>query len=252
MKRKSFNISLEWKDKLKGLPVEVRVEVYDAIMEYAESGTLLDLKPMAKLAFSFIKPDMDLEIERINSISKKRAEAGRKAMEKRYGASDIKEQQSVTNDNKSNKCNQVIANDSICYQELDENQPINNNIINNLSDIEERKETTTKVVEKKREKSAAKAAPTDIENRKKEFYETLRPYLAKYPKETLRRFFDYWSEMNKSCTKMRFELEKTWEVSKRLATWANRDKTFNNSMEIGTVLHDNSTDKYNNEEKWVR
>ena len=39
----------------------------------------------------------------------------------------------------------------------------------------------------------------------------------------LRDFFDYWSEMNKSKTKMRFELEKTWEVSRRLKTWSSRD-----------------------------
>ena len=68
----------------------------------------------------------------------------------------------------------------------------------------------------------------------------------------LRKFFDYWSEMNKSGTKMRFELERTWEVSKRLATWASRDNNFKFSMEIGTVLRDNTIEKYQNEEKWNR
>ena len=69
----------------------------------------------------------------------------------------------------------------------------------------------------------------------------------------LRKFFDYWSEMNKSRTKMRYEGEKTWETSKRLATWASRDKDFKpSSMEVGTVLHNNSIDKYKDEEKWNR
>ena len=40
----------------------------------------------------------------------------------------------------------------------------------------------------------------------------------------IRAFFDYWSELNKSETKMRFETNKTWEVAKRLATWANKEK----------------------------
>ena len=40
----------------------------------------------------------------------------------------------------------------------------------------------------------------------------------------LRAFFDYWTEPNKSRTKMRFELEKTWELGRRLATWAKREK----------------------------
>ena len=44
-----------------------------------------------------------------------------------------------------------------------------------------------------------------------------------YPKEMLAKFFDYWSEPNRSNTKMRFELEKTWSLARRLKTWADRD-----------------------------
>lgn len=40
-------------------PAEVRYEVYDAIIEYAASGRLSELKPLAKMAFSFIKYEMD-------------------------------------------------------------------------------------------------------------------------------------------------------------------------------------------------
>lgn len=118
----------------------------------------------------------------------------------------------------------------------------------------EKKENTTKVVQKK--ESVAKATPSNkdkLEERKKEFYDSLRPYVGKYPKEMIRKFFDYWSELNKSRTKMRYEMEKTWEVGKRLATWASREPTFKqSSMEIGTVLHDNNSDKYQNEDKWNR
>ena len=34
-------------------------------------------------------------------------------------------------------------------------------------------------------------------------------------------FIDYWTEANKSGTKMRFELEKTWDLKRRLSRWAN-------------------------------
>lgn len=80
------------------------------------------------------------------------------------------------------------------------------------------KETTTNVVAKK---DAAKAATL---SRKKDFYNSLVPFVEKYGREMIRAFFDYWSEMNKSQTKMRFEQQPTWEVSKRLATWAKREK----------------------------
>ncbi|WP_444351139.1 hypothetical protein [Phocaeicola plebeius] len=59
----------------------------------------------------------------------------------------------------------------------------------------------------------------------------------------IRAFFDYWSELNKSETKMRYELEKTWELPRRLATWASREKALSKT-DVGIVLKDNSPEKY--------
>lgn len=72
----------------------------------------------------------------------------------------------------------------------------------------------------------------DTEKRKKNFYKSLIPYLDTYGKEMLREFFDYWSEPNKSQSKMRFELEKTWALNLRLARWANHNnkKTHENNQ----------------------
>ena len=65
-----------------------------------------------------------------------------------------------------------------------------------------------------------------VEKRKTDFYNSLIPFLQQYPKELIRAFFDYWSELNKSRTKMRFEGEKTWETDKRLMTWANNENKY--------------------------
>lgn len=78
--------------------------------------------------------------------------------------------------------------------------------------------------EEKKKKDAANAATTQ---RKGTFYESLVPYVGRYGQGTVRRFFDYWSETNKSGTKMRFELQPTWETGRRLAVWASREKQFN-------------------------
>lgn len=103
------------------------------------------------------------------------------------------------------------------------------------------KENSTKVEKKKpKDKDAAKAATL---SRKDSFYQSLVPFVGKYPKEIIRAFFDYWSELNKSGTKMRYELEKTWELPRRLATWANRER-MPSKTDIGVVLKDNSPDKY--------
>lgn len=88
------------------------------------------------------------------------------------------------------------------------------------------KENSTTVEKKKtKDKDAAKAATL---SRKEAFYQSLVPFVGQYPKEMIRAFFDYWSEQNKSGTKMRFELEKTWELSRRLRTWEKKEYQYGN------------------------
>lgn len=72
----------------------------------------------------------------------------------------------------------------------------------------------------------------EIKDREEKFKETIRPFIGTYSKEMCIKFFTYWSEPNKTNTKMRFELEKTWEISRRLLTWSNNNKTFDNGKQI--------------------
>lgn len=65
-----------------------------------------------------------------------------------------------------------------------------------------------------------------LEIRKNEFYESLKPFVENYSKQLIREFFDYWSEANKTKTKMKWELQKTFEIPLRLKTWARNDKNF--------------------------
>lgn len=46
----------------------------------------------------------------------------------------------------------------------------------------------------------------------------------KYSQDMIEKFCQYWTEPNRSGTKMRFELEKVFDIPRRLATWASRDK----------------------------
>jgi len=77
--------------------------------------------------------------------------------------------------------------------------------------------------------SAAEAATL---KRGDEFYKILLAFVPTYGKDMLRSFFDYWSEMNKSKTKMRFEIEKTWNLAGRLRTWERNEKKFNKGSQI--------------------
>ncbi len=88
-----------------------------------------------------------------------------------------------------------------------------------------RKKTTQNTTQKATQnKTTLSKSKRSLKEREHEFGVSLIPYVEKYSKETIRAFFNYWTEKNKSGTKMRFELEKTWETSKRLQTWASREK----------------------------
>jgi hypothetical protein len=74
-----------------------------------------------------------------------------------------------------------------------------------------------------------------IEERKLKFADTLKPFLETYGKDLLNDFFKYWTEPNKSNTKFKQELEKTWSLERRLETWSNNDKNFNKDKQIITT-----------------
>jgi len=60
----------------------------------------------------------------------------------------------------------------------------------------------------------------------KEFKEEAHTYKEKYSSEMVKEFIEYWTEENPSKTKFRFQLEKTWGMARRLATWNKRDKQY--------------------------
>lgn len=75
--------------------------------------------------------------------------------------------------------------------------------------------------------SKVKYSKEELINIKKgEFKKTIEPHVEKYGKELCNKFFAYWVEPNKSKTKLRFELQQTWDVKGRLNTFAKNDKQF--------------------------
>jgi hypothetical protein len=69
-----------------------------------------------------------------------------------------------------------------------------------------------------------------IEEREKKFKKSLVQFIKKegnpdgiYPLEIVKEFFDYWREPNKSQTKMRYEMEKTWDLKLRLSRWSSNN-----------------------------
>ena len=95
-------------------------------------------------------------------------------------------------------------------------------ILNNLSD----KNLTT--INKNKEI----IINNNISNRKNDFvFEVLT---FDYEESILNAFIDYWTEPNKSNTKMKFELNKTWKTGLRLKTWVTNQKKWDKPKPKGT------------------
>ena len=95
----------------------------------------------------------------------------------------------------------------------------------------EEKESDTKKEEEKKplkEKLSleSKKKSTPLNDRKDKFYNDLIPYVETYGKDMIREFYDYWSETNRSATKMRWEHERTWEINLRLKYWEKRNNKY--------------------------
>ena len=215
--RERFVFYRSFYDAIKDLPRDVQGEIYTAIMEYSLYGKETEnLKPIARSVFTLMKPQIDVNNKRFENGKR----GGRpKSEDKPKGNQNETKEKSKNNQNETKDEPNVNVNDNVYT------------------------ENTTNVVSKK---DAAKAATL---KRKEEFYQTLVPFVGKYGREMIRAFFEYWSELNKPGTKMRCEMQKTWEVNLRLATWAKNEKPQYGKSDTGVVLHDNSQSKYD-EKLW--
>lgn len=151
---------------------------------------------LTEIAFEPIKQQLKRDLTQWESERKQRSEAGKKGMEKRWGNRNEAKQE-VTDDN-------TVINS---ITNITDNVNVNVNVNETVSD-------NVKVIK------------NTIEDRKQKFALTLKPYEGKYQRQMLVDFYKYWTEPNKSNSKFKQELEKTWDLERRLETWARNDKQF--------------------------
>ena len=134
MKKETFLFYADWLNVIRDLPSEVQLEVYQAIAEYAIYGNLIELKPLAKVAFGFVKQTIDRDTQKYISISEKRSEAGKK------GGRRLK-------DNELEESNEKQKKQLLSEKSKKSNCPLNDNDNVNDNDIS--------FLEKKKQKSAS-------------------------------------------------------------------------------------------------
>jgi hypothetical protein len=135
MKKETFLFYADWLNVIRDLPSEVQLEVYQAIAEYAIYGNLIELKPLAKVAFGFVKQTIDRDTQKYISISEKRSEAGKK------GGRRLKDNELEESNEKQKK--QLLSEKSKKSNcSLNDNDNVNDN---DISFLEKKKQKSARV-----------------------------------------------------------------------------------------------------------
>lgn len=93
--RNSFILYSSYEDVLKELPNEEIGKLLMAIFAYQRTGEKPEIDGGAKIAFGFIKNQLDIDAEKWEKEVENRSKAGKKGMEKRWGKKSITEDNSV-------------------------------------------------------------------------------------------------------------------------------------------------------------
>lgn len=119
MWRESFVLYTKINEIVKELSVEDKGLLFQAILDYQETGVVPDISGAIKIAFIGIRQDLDANAEKYEQVRKARSEAGKKGMESRW----------ITKDNKNNKVKDEITNITV-YDNVNVNDNDNVNVVN--------------------------------------------------------------------------------------------------------------------------
>lgn len=207
MRRDSFVCYKSFYDAIKQLSDEDFARSMRVICEYALNGVEVDIQGVPSVVFQLVKPQIDANNRKfLNGMRGK--ECGNLGKEYgKLGGRPKTPQESPQETPQSGGKNPPNVNVNVNV-----NDNVNDNDNDNVSSVANATAPTKKTVA--------------IEARREQLLTDMRKYANIYSSDMLNAFYQYWSEPNKKNTKMRFELEKTWLLSSRLATWEKRENNY--------------------------
>lgn len=212
--KESFVFFETWADAIRQMPDKERLQVYDAIMAYGIYGEKTEIGGLAQMALNLVFNDID----DCKAKRKEKAEKARESANKRWQNQNANECERIQT--QATASERIQSDATQCYNvNVNGNGNVNEDVNGSLLSAEK----------------SAPHKPKPIEERTIDFMNEIAAVgKGVYPDSMLREFFDYWSETNTNGKKMRKEMQKTFDVSKRLAKWASNADKFNfNSKNYG-------------------
>lgn len=188
--KNSFVLYVDLKATIDQLPDDKAGQLFKLILDYVN-----DLHPeptdlLLKIAFEPIRQQLKRDLVKWDAFRQKQAENGSKGGRPKK-PNDNPENPSLLEETQKSLSVSVTVSDSVNED--------NNTVV--------------------------APQPKNLEEKSLEFRTTLVPFSKKYDGEMLKKFFLYWTEPTKNKKKLRWELEKTWEISRRLENWSSRNNT---------------------------
>ena len=214
--KKSFILYADQISLIEKLTDEEAGRLVKHLFEYVNDRNPVAVDRLTEIAFEPIKQQLKRDLKDWEETKESKSRGGKIGMERRW-AEHNKNKQALTEDNLVTKNVTPIT--------------VNGNVNENV---------TVSVTDTVNDK--IQNLQLNIDQRKLKFASTLEPFQKQYPKQMLSDFYKYWCELNKSGTKFKQELEKTWDIERRLEMWARRDKDFNkNQPPTGTPTFSSKT-----------
>lgn len=209
--KKSFLLYADLIHTVRKMPKEKAGELLLTILKYVNDENPIVDDMIVDLVFEPIKQQLKRDLKKFEEKKEERSISGQVGNLKRWN-------------------NDIYIKYKKGELSLDESLTIANNRIatNGVAKIADNDNDTVNV--------------NDINKREIAFKKEILLF-TNFDKKTTDEFFDYWSEPNKSKTKMRFESEKTWDLSRRLKRWSKND--FNGTAKKADLYEINDDIKNN-------
>ena len=182
-------------EAMEDLSIEDKGYIYEAIFNYGLNFKTSDVPKHLKPIFTLIKPQIDANIKKYNN--------GKKPKLKQR----VSEPEANVNYN---------ANVNLNVNDKEELVPINDKYNEDPIAL-----TLSKLGSHKVEYNR-KSNEELLLGRKEKFVEDVKQFDEIYIIKVIDEFIDYWTEPNKAKTKMRFEMQSTWDTKRRLKLWNDR------------------------------
>jgi hypothetical protein len=184
----SFILYADQRSMIDMLSDEKAGQLLKHIFAYVNDENPQTTDPILQIAFEPIKQQFKRDLIKWKQTKEGRSKAGKASAEARKLS-----KQNLTNSTNVNFVQQTSTNSTV-------NVNVNENVNDNVN-----------------------VKKNNIDERKLKFASTLKPFVDVYGRDMINDFFKYWTEPNKSNTKFKQELEKTWSVERRLETWSKND-----------------------------